>query len=295
VCRVSLDHVGPSFVHAIGARLVRGRDIEPHDFETVPAGAVINETMASRYFGARDPLGATVRVEGVQDTILYTVVGVVRDFQSADVRAKPRREMYLAFNDPNAGNTGQAKLSVHVRGDPSSFVEPIRRVVETAAPGLPIHVDPVNDLVRGTVSQDALLVRVTIFFCIVALALAALGLYGVTAYSTSQRASEFGLRIGLGAEPGRVTSMVLGEAVRLAFTGILAGVPAGLAAARLIRSQLFGVSTVDMPSLAVAVTVLVGAALLASYLPTRRAALRASSLPARRAARVGPLEALRAE
>jgi predicted permease len=281
--RVSLDHVGPNFFHAIGGRLIRGRDIGIQDLETAPLGAVINETMAKRYFGARDPLGVAVRVEGVQDTIVYTIVGVVRDFQSSDVRRNPHREMYLAFNDPNVGNASQAKLSVHVRGDPSSFVEPIRRAVEATAPGLPIRVDPVNELVRGTVSQDALLVQVTIFFCIVTLVLAALGLYGVTAYSTSQRTSEFGLRAALGAEPGDVTRMVLGEAVRVGLIGVVIGVPAGLAATRLLRAQLFCIGTIDVPSLSIAIVVLVATAVVASY------------VPARRAAKVGPLEALRLE
>jgi putative ABC transport system permease protein len=277
--RISLDRVGPDFVHAIGGHLLRGRDIEPRDLETKPAGAVINETMAKRYFGARDPLGVTVTV----DTVPYTIVGVVQDFQSSDVRGKPRREMYLAFNDPTTGETGQAKLSVHVRGDPASFVGPIRRAIEELDATLPIFVDPVNDLVRGTVSQDLLLVQVTTCFCIVTLVLAALGLYGVTAYSTSQRTSEFGLRAALGAEPGELTRMVLGEAVRVAIIGILIGVPAGLVATRVIRAQLFGVGAVDLPSLGTAIVVLMATAVFASY------------LPARRAAKAGPLEALRLE
>jgi ABC-type antimicrobial peptide transport system permease subunit len=259
--------------------LIRGRDIEPRDLVTGPPATVINETMAKRYFWARDPLGGTVTI----DSVPYTIVGVVRDFQSRDVRGKPRREMYIVFNDPNTGNSGQAKLAVHVRGDPSHFVDPIRRAIEEVDPTLPIGVDPVNDLVRGTVSKDVLLVQVTMFFCIVTLVLAALGLYGVTAYSSSQRTSEFGLRAALGAEPGDVTRMVLGEAVRVAIIGVVIGVPAGLAATRLIRTQLFGVGTIDFPSLSIAIVVLVATAVIASY------------LPARRAARVGPLEALRLE
>jgi len=245
----------------------------------VPPATLINETMARRYFAARDPLGVTVTV----DSAPYTIVGVVRDFQSRDVRDKPRREMYLAFNDPTVGETGQAKLAVHVRGDPSRFVGPIRRAIEDVDRTLPIVVDPVNDRVRETVAKDVLLVQVTMFFCIVTLVLAALGLYGVTAYSTSQRTSELGLRAALGAEPGDVTRMVLGEAVRVAIIGVVIGVPAGLAATRLIRSQLFGVGTIDLPSLSIAIVVLVATAVVASY------------LPARRAAKVGPLEALRLE
>src|SRR5689334_11556121 len=243
------------------------------DLVSGPPATVINETMAKRYFGARDPLGGTVTI----GSVAYTIVGVVRDFQSADVRAKPRREMYLVYNDPNVGESGQAKLAVHVRGDPSRFVGPIRRAVEDVDPTLPIAVAPVKDLVRATVSQDVLLVQVTTFFCIVTLVLAALGLYGVTAYSTNQRTSEFGLRAALGAEPGEVARMVLGEALRVAMIGVVIGVPAGLAATRLLRAQLFGVAAIDLPSLSVAIVVLVATAVVASY------------LPARRAAKVGPL------
>jgi ABC-type antimicrobial peptide transport system permease subunit len=191
--------------------------------------------------------------------------------------------MYVVFNDPTVGETGQAKLSVHVRGDPSQLVGPIRHAIEGIVPTLPIFVDPVNDLVRRTVSKDVLLVQVTLFFCIVTLVLAALGLYGVTAYSISQRTSEFGLRAALGAEPGDVARMVLGETVRVASIGVVIGVPAGVAATRLIRAQLFGVGTIDWPSLSMAIVVLVATAALASY------------LPARRAAKIGPLEALRLE
>jgi len=277
---VSLDQVGPNFFHAIGARLIRGRDITLHDLLTGPPAVVINETMAKRYFGARDPVGGTVTL---RDSLHYSIVGVVRDFQSSDVRGQPHREMYTVFNNPNTGNGGAAKLVVHVRGEPARFVGPIRRAIEDVDGTLQNSVTPVNDLVRGTVSEDVLLVQVTTFFCIVTLVLAALGLYGVTAYSTSQRSSEFGLRAALGAQPGRVTRMVLGEGVRVAMVGVIIGVPAGLAATRLIRAQLFGVGTVDLPSLSIAIVVLIATAVLASY------------LPARRAAKVGPLEALRLE
>ncbi|MGH7583718.1 MAG: ABC transporter permease, partial [Gemmatimonadales bacterium] len=279
VREVSLDRVGPNFFRAIGARMIRGRDIEARDLEITPPGAVINETMAKRYFGTRDPLGTTLTL----DSVPYTVVGEVRDFQSSDVRDKPHRQIYVAFNDPTAGDAGQAEVLVRVRGDPVPLVASIRRAVGDVDPTLPVTINPVSDLVRDTVSKDVLLVQVTVFFCIVTLVLSALGLYGVTSYSASQRVSEFGLRAALGAEPGNVTRMVLGEAVRVAIAGVVIGVPAGLAATRIIRAQLFDVGPIDMPSLSVAVVVLVTTAVVAGY------------LPARRAASVGPLEALRLE
>ena len=277
--RVALDRVGPQFFHAIGARLLLGRDIEASDLESAPRAAVINETMARRYFASRNPLGSPFTL----DSVVFTIVGVVGDFQGSDVREKPDPEFYYASNDPSQGDAGQAKLFVHVRGEPADVVGPIRRAVEGVAPNLPIAVDPVNDLVRGSVSEDMLLMQVTMFFCVLTLGLAALGLYGVTAYASSQRTSEFGLRAALGAEPRDVARMVVEEALRVAIVGVGMGVPAGLAATRLIRAQLYGVGTIDVPSLSIAIGVLVTTALVASY------------LPARRAARVAPLEALRLE
>jgi predicted permease len=276
--QVGYDRVGPNFFHAIGARLTRGRDIERRDLEVLPRASVINETMAKRYFGDRNPLGGTVTL----DSVPYTIVGVVHDFQSSDVRDKPGREFYFAAND-SSSDARNVILSVHVRGDPANFVDPIRRAIQTTDPVLPLTVNAVNDLVRATVSEDVLLVEVTVFFCTVTLVLAALGLYGITAYSTSQRTSEFGLRAALGADPSDVTRMVLGEAVRVAMIGVAIGVPAGLAATRVIRTQLFGVRTIDVPSLTIAIAVLGATAVVASY------------VPARRAAKIGPLEALRLE
>ena len=152
---VSLDQVGPNYFHAIGARLIRGRDIESRDLETGPPAVVINETMAKQYFGARDPLGGTVTLA---DTLHYSGRRGRAGF-SKQQRPRQRRVARCTSCSTirTTGNAGQAKLAVHVRGDPSRFVEPIRRAIEDVDPTRPIAVDPVNDLVRGTVSQDVLL------------------------------------------------------------------------------------------------------------------------------------------
>jgi ABC-type antimicrobial peptide transport system permease subunit len=143
--------------------------------------------------------------------------------------------------------------------------------------------DPLTTLMRQSISQDLLVARVASFFGVLALALAALGLYGVMMYATLRRTSEFGLRMALGADHARVRGMVLGEALALVAGGAVLGIPLALAASRLLRNQLYGVGAIDLPSIGVALGVLVVSAAIAGY------------LPAARAARVGPLEALRVE
>ncbi|HWH51859.1 MAG TPA: FtsX-like permease family protein, partial [Gemmatimonadaceae bacterium] len=165
----------------------------------------------------------------------------------------------------------------------ANVVEPIRRALSSIDPNVPFAVTPLSVRVRRSVGEELLLTKMTIFFGALALALAALGLYGVTAYSTAQRTAEFGLRTALGAEPGTVTRLVVGEAARVAAIGIVVGVPLGLLATRVIRGVMYGVGPLDWPSLSIAVSVLVCTSLVASW------------LPARRAGRVSPIEALRTE
>jgi putative ABC transport system permease protein len=238
---------------------------------------VINETMARHYFAGRDPIGRAVVLDGAT----LTVVGVVRDVEQRDVRARPVRQLYVTGPEPR--DRPYFYLEIRTAGPPARLVPAVRRALLAADPAIALDVAPFDALVRHSVARDLLLTRVTTAFAVVALALAALGLYGVIAYATTQRTAELGLRLALGADPRSVTGLVLGEGVRLAAVGVAVGLPLGLAAARLIRAQLFGVGPVDPLSLGVAAAVLVGTALAASY------------LPARRAARVGPLEALRAE
>ena len=162
-------------------------------------------------------------------------------------------------------------------------VAPIRKAIADLNPALASGVFPLNELVRRTIADDLLVMRATALFGIVALALAALGLYGLTAYATSQRAGEFGLRVALGAEPGTVSRMVLRESLVLAAAGLGVGLPAAVAATQLIRSRIFGVGPLDPPSWLLAVALLAVTSLFAGY------------VPARRAAHIAPVEALRSE
>jgi predicted permease len=269
------DQVGPDYFRSVGAHMLRGRDFDARDLDVKVAA--INETMARYYFAGTDPIGRTVTL----DSVSYTIVSVVRDMEEAYVRAKPVRRLYYPAHPLDRPHGFD--MTIRVAGDPARLVASVRDALLAADHAMTIDISPLRDLVRASVSQDVLVTQVTAFFGLLTLVLAALGLYGVTAYATAQRTSELGLRVALGAEPANLAGMIVAEALLLAMAGLAIGLPAGLAATRLIRDQIFGVAPVDPPSLAIAVAVLIVVALVASY------------LPARRASRIGPLEALRAD
>lgn len=273
------DRVGPAYFSAIGARLIEGRDITEADNERATPVAVMNQTMASAYFGKGQAVGHRVRV----DSITYSIVGVVADTKDHELRQAPVRRIYLPIYQTPPMPT-EFTFELLATGDPAKLVAAARREL-TAANGslVALDNDPLTSLMRQSISQDLLVSRVASFFGTLALGLAALGLYGVMMYATLRRTSEFGLRMALGADAPRVRRMVLGEAMTLVVAGTVAGIPLAIAATRLLRNQLFGVELIDVPSILVALVVLAASAAVAGY------------LPARRAAHVGPLEALRTD
>ena len=273
---VAYDHVGSDYFRALGARLLRGRDFTADDITERRRVCVIDATMASRYFRERDPIGRTV----VLDSAPFTIIGIVRDVEYNDVRARPLRRVY--FPDVDAPEVPRSfELQLHVRGRPEHFVRPIRQALMEVDRTVPLTIEPLFDRVRESVSQDLLLMQVASFFGTVTLILAALGLYGITAFATTQRTGELGLRAALGAEPWRVAGLVVRDASVTALAGIAIGIPIGIAASSLLRAVLFGVTPFDPVSLGAAVGLLALTVLAASY------------LPAWRASRVSPLEALR--
>jgi predicted permease len=273
---IAYDDVGPGYFRTIGAHVLQGRDIETRDTESGQRVAVLNETAAKFFFPRGGALGAHV----TSDSTTAEIVGIVSDVEEQDLRAKPSRRAYFATlqfkNKP-----GRFSLEVRTSGNPARVAETVRRALAAADPALVLNADPLPSLIEDSIAQDRLLARVVSVFGILALALAALGLYGVMTYATTRRTSEFGLRMALGAEPGDVTRLVLGEAMLLVAGGVIIGMPTALGAMRLLRAQLYDVALLDAPSIVVALVVLGASAALAGY------------LPARRAARVGPLVALR--
>ncbi|HEX6965181.1 MAG TPA: ABC transporter permease [Gemmatimonadaceae bacterium] len=276
---VAYDDVGPNYFHAIGAHILRGRDFAARDNESGPKVAIVNETMARFFFPNGDAIGHHLTA----DSVTYEIIGVVADVQEQGVREPPVRRLYMPMVQmPQVPSS--FKMEIRTAGGPATLVVPVRRTLLGADPSLVVlSVDPLTDLIRDSISQDRLVAQVVTIFGMLALVLAALGLYGVMAYATVRRTSEFGLRMALGAEPGDVTRLVLREAMLLVAGGVLVGLPVALSATRLLEGQLFGIGLLDAPSIALAVAVLGASALLAGF------------LPARRAAHVAPLVALRSD
>ncbi len=276
---VAYDDVGPGYFTTIGAQVLQGRDFQDSDGETAPKVAIINQTMAKFYFKGVSPLGRFVTV----DSASFTIVGVVADVQGQDLRGDPERRLYLP-----AAQVGEPPgffaLEIRTAGPPARLIEPVRRaLLEADASLVTQSIAPLSALISASIGPARLLAKVVTLFGALTLVLAALGLYGVMAYAAVRRTSEFGLRMALGAAPRRVAAMVLREALMLVAGGVALGLPLAFAAGRLLKTQLFGIEQVDLPSILIATAVLGGSAVLAGY------------LPARRASRVAPLAAIRTD
>ena len=262
------DQVGPRYFQTIGARIVRGRDIDERDGASAPRVAVINETMARFYFGGQDPIGRSLRIDDVR----FEIVGVVADVVGQSLRDDPSRRFYTAL--AQGGGAGTIVFAVRTAGDPAQHTAAIRREILAADPSLRLKApQTVAALVQESIAPERLMARLAGIAGVVALALTALGLYGVMTYAIVRRTKEFGLRMALGAQSADLTRMVLRETLILVLFGAAIGIPAALGAARLIRSQLVGVGLVDLPTLAIALALLGAIAVLAAYRPARRAAM----------------------
>ncbi|HXB26100.1 MAG TPA: ABC transporter permease [Gemmatimonadaceae bacterium] len=276
---VASDVVGADYFRSTGAHILQGRDIEARDNETAPKVAVVNETAARYFFPNGEAIGRHIQM----DSVTWEIVGIVGDIQQTGVREPPVRRVYGPMVQQKIAPTG-FKLEIRVAGDPARLVLPVRQTLLAADPSLAIYsVDPLTELVRDSIAKDRLVATLVSAFGILTLILAALGLYGVMAYATARRTGEFGLRMALGALPSAVERMVLREAILLTGFGMAIGLPVALAATRLMRGQLFGISFFDPPSIGLATVVLSVSAALAAF------------VPAMRASRVAPLEAIRAD
>ncbi len=276
-------HVSPGYLHALGASLLRGRYFSQADDASHPGVAVINEALAQWYFPGQDPIGQKIANDEGGVASVWEIVGVIGDVREGPLDGDISPAEYFPINQARQDSF---TLVVRTAQDPAALLPLLVDTVRQIDPDLGVSDETTMDAkIDGT--QAALLHRFAAWlvggFAASALLLGIVGLYGVIAWSVSRRTREIGVRMALGAQRASVHRMVLGEAAVLALAGIVIGCAGALAAGRMMQGLLFGVRAWDPPTLAAVCIVLGAAALLASY------------LPARRAASVNPVDALRAE
>jgi predicted permease len=276
------NQVGAEYLRALGIPVVMGRDFGPQDTPQSQAAVVVNETLARALYPGVSPIGRHVAMEGDNRPDLE-IVGVVKDAKDQSLRDKPRGMFFIDLEQGKIPDTFN-DLVVRVSGKPEALMSQIRTVIHAVDPNLAVwDVMTLADAVDRSLGQEKLLAKLASFFGALALLLASIGLYGVMAYSVARRTNEIGIRMALGAQPGAVQGMVLRESVLVVGLGLVAGIPATLACGRYVSSQLYGLAPNDPVTIVGAAALLIAVALLASYLPARRAAM------------LDPLTALREE
>jgi predicted permease len=280
--------VTPGYFGALGVELVRGRLLDDHDDVRSPAAVVVSESFGHQFFADEDPIGkrlapSSSRPAGPQvpPPNWLTIVGVVRDVKSARLEASPAPLMYRSvFQLSNLNLT----LVVRTKNDPAMLAASMRRAVRAVDPNEPVFsVRTMDAVVSSAMAERRFTMLLLALFASTALALSAIGIYGVTSYFVTQRTHEIGIRMALGASRRDVVGMVLGQGVRLAAAGVVAGVSGDLLVTRAISTLLFDVSPRDPWTIVALSATLSAVALLACY------------IPARRATRVDPIRALRYE
>ena len=277
--------VTPGYFGAIGVPVLAGRGFTDTDSPEAPQVAILSRAAVERHFPGEDPLGRTItlgwgRGPG-RPKAGGVVVGVVGDVKDHGLSEAHPPEIYLPFAQRPMLNMS---LVLRTRDDPRPLAAAARAALHELDPNLPLlRVQTLEDVVSGSIARPRFYALLLAFFAATAVALAALGVFGVLSYAVSQRSREIGLRLALGALPRDLLRMVLGQAVRLVAIGLAIGIPAALLLSRSLASLLFGLTPTDPATLA-GVVLLLGAA-----------ALFAGALPAWRAARVDPLHALRIE
>jgi len=279
---VYVANVGPEYFSAAGIRLLRGRTFLASDTATAPLVGIVNETSARRFWPGKDPLQGRVMVDDVH---FIQIVGVVEDTKIRSLDEKPAPYLYAPFEQPTGFfGMDRGTLLVRTSGDVHALMPILRDQLRALDPGAPLSVPTTFDwYVRGLVMPQRMGATFFGAFALLALTLAAIGIYGVASYVAAMRTREIGIRIALGADRTRIRSLVLRQGAVPLGAGIGAGLIAAALASRLAAAFLRGISPRD-PVTYIAVTVLL-----------LSVAAVATWIPARRAARVDPVQALRAE
>jgi putative ABC transport system permease protein len=273
-----LRAVTPGYLSALGVPLIRGRMLTESDRQGAPNVVVVNESMAHQYFPDRDALGQRVQLGTIPSTDFPTmeIVGIVGDMKQS-FEAGSNAEMfvpYAQFPDPIfSGMYLNTALIVRTAANPVDSVRSVRAAILEIDAGQPlVNVRTMEGAMAGTVAQPRFQMTLLLIFASIAVTLAAVGVYGIMAYTVSQRTPEIGVRMAVGASPNQVIAMVVWQGARLAVMGVVLGLIAAALAAGAMQAWLFDVKGLDPLTFVVAPSILGLAALLASYIPARRAA-----------------------
>jgi macrolide transport system ATP-binding/permease protein len=288
----SIVRVNPEYFDAVGTRVVMGRGIGVQDTSTAPSVAVVNKTFAKKFFHGANPIGQRFG-NGPKATGDYQIVGVVEDTTYQSVRWKDHQMYFLPMmqrpasdKDPIDKDTSlYAGAIVLETARPMTDMESLaRRTLAGINPNLTVvKFQTFDQQVADRFNDDRMIARLTVMFGALALLLAAVGLYGVTAYAVALRTSEIGIRMALGAERGGVVAMVMRGAMMQTLLGLAIGIPVALVCVRFVKAQLYEITSADANVMAFAILTLAAAACVAGL------------IPARRAASIDPMRALRVE
>jgi predicted permease len=273
--RLAVLHVSAGYFRAMGVPLREGRTFTTADREDAPPVWIVNEAFAKRYFPNESPVGKVVRM----GPVAIQIIGVVGDFRQKSLTEPAEPYAYIHY--PQNMRAGMS-IAVRTAGDPLRYANAVREAIWSVDRDQTItNVETLSAIVGDDVARPRLLATLLVLFGVMGLTLGVLGIYGVLAYSVSQRRQEIGVRVALGATPRAVLGLVVGQGMLLAGIGVAAGIAGALVLTRVMATVLYDVRTTDPATFAAVVVVLLGAALVASW------------LPARRALRIDPVQALR--
>jgi predicted permease len=275
------NSVGTDFFPTLGISILAGRGFGPQDTSTSPKVGIINQSLARKRFPNGNPVGKRFKADR-ETSDWIQIVGICADSRYSDLRNNPPPQFFLPY--VQLPEVGTLVYQIRTNTQPPALFPALRGVVQSVDRDLPIiDFRTQREQINATMQMERAFAALTAGFGVLALALACVGIYGIMAYSVAQRTNEIGIRLALGAQPAQVRSMILRESTWLTVAGMVAGVTAALVLTRLVKSMLYGVTPNDPVTLVAGVALLIGVALVATW------------IPARRAASVQPMEALRHE
>jgi predicted permease len=267
---IAENYVSPGFFATAGIPIITGREFGEQDRENTPSVVVVNLTFARRFFAGENPIGRRLGNGPDASTFTNEIVGVVADAKYGSVREKPQPMFFRSLWQETAFRS----CVVHIRtvSEPILLESSIRREIEAIDNEAVIsEIRSVPQIIRNQLREDRMFATLATFFALLALALGAIGIYGIVAYRAAQRTAEIGVRMALGAQRRDVLWLIMRETIVLLVIGTAVGVPAALAAARLIRSQLFALDSSDPLTFTCAIVAVFAAGVLAAFLPAWRA------------------------